>query len=207
MAPYALTPTVEHSELQGGGWNLPAEPDSLNGGTPATSSDGNSTSSQPTHQVEELNGASSPSHSCPNGATTPKSTASFEDAYVHGYKEGYTSGFTKAHVDLKHQPIAIIGMSCRLPGSVSTPDEFWELLARSRTGFTEIPASRFSANRFHHSNPGKSGTTNARGGNCKLKRNSFKHVTNQSSCLSSHTRLESVRRTFLRLHPTRSNKP
>ncbi|KAF2799537.1 ketoacyl-synt-domain-containing protein [Melanomma pulvis-pyrius CBS 109.77] len=56
-------------------------------------------------------------------------------------------------------------MSCRLPGSVSTPDEFWELLARSRTGFSEIPLSRFSANRFFHSNPGKSGTTNARGGN------------------------------------------
>jgi acyl transferase domain-containing protein len=56
-------------------------------------------------------------------------------------------------------------MSCRLPGSVSTPDEFWELLARSRTGFSPIPAARFSANRFFHPNPGKNGTTNARGGN------------------------------------------
>ncbi|KAF2015178.1 hypothetical protein BU24DRAFT_372104 [Aaosphaeria arxii CBS 175.79] len=56
-------------------------------------------------------------------------------------------------------------MSCRLPGNVSTPDEFWELLARSRTGFSEIPPSRFSADRFFHANPGKSGTTNARGGN------------------------------------------
>jgi acyl transferase domain-containing protein len=56
-------------------------------------------------------------------------------------------------------------MSCRLPGSVSTPDEFWELLARSRTGFSEIPSSRFSGNRFFHPNPGKSGATNARGGN------------------------------------------
>jgi hypothetical protein len=101
-----------------------------------------------------------------DGANTPKSTNSYEDAYVHGYKEGYTSGFSKAHVELKHQPIAIIGMSCRLPGSVSTPDEFWELLARSRTGFSLIPPSRFSANRFLHPNPGKSGTTNARGGNC-----------------------------------------
>ncbi|KAF2642182.1 hypothetical protein P280DRAFT_425001 [Massarina eburnea CBS 473.64] len=56
-------------------------------------------------------------------------------------------------------------MSCRFPGSVSTPDEFWELLARSRTGFSEIPPNRFSKERFFHPNPGKSGTTNARGGN------------------------------------------
>ncbi|KAF1850314.1 uncharacterized protein K460DRAFT_372604 [Cucurbitaria berberidis CBS 394.84] len=96
---------------------------------------------------------------------TPSSTTSYEDAYIHGYKEGYATGYGKSHIELKHQPIAIIGMSCRLPGSVSTPDEFWELLARSRTGFTSIPPSRFSANRFFHPNPGKSGTTNARGGN------------------------------------------
>lgn len=100
------------------------------------------------------------------GSSTPKSATLWEDAYVNGYKEGYTSGFTKAHIDLKHQPIAIVGMSCRFPGSVSTPDEFWELLARSRTGFSPIPPSRFSANRFVHPNPGKSGTTNAQGGNC-----------------------------------------
>lgn len=85
----------------------------------------------------------------------------YEDAYTHGYTDGYTT----AHVELKHQQIAIIGMSCRLPGSVSTPDEFWELLARSRTGFSEIPASRFSDKRYFHPNPGKSGSTNARGGN------------------------------------------
>jgi acyl transferase domain-containing protein len=48
---------------------------------------------------------------------------------------------------------------------VSTPDEFWEMLARCRTGFSSIPESRFSSNRFFHPNPGKSGTTNARGGN------------------------------------------
>ncbi|XPT01486.1 hypothetical protein M3J09_010621 [Ascochyta lentis] len=93
--------------------------------------------------------------------SSPPSSLKYEDAYTHGYKDGYTS----AHVELKHQHIAIIGMSCRLPGSVSTPDEFWELLARSRTGFSDIPSSRFSDKRFFHPNPGKSGTTNARGGN------------------------------------------
>lgn len=93
--------------------------------------------------------------------TTPTTDNVYESAYIHGYKDGYI----KSHDELKFQPIAIIGMSCRFPGSVSTPDEFWELLARSRTGFSNIPLSRFSANRFFHPNPGKSGTTNARGGN------------------------------------------
>jgi hypothetical protein len=85
----------------------------------------------------------------------------YENAYTHGYTDGYA----KSHTDLKHQPIAIVGMSCRFPGNVSTPDEFWELCARARTGFTEIPKERFDSNRFFHPNPGKGGTTNARGGN------------------------------------------
>jgi hypothetical protein len=95
--------------------------------------------------------------------STPKSIPAipYEDAYTHGYTDGYA----KSHTDLKHQPIAIVGMSCRFPGNVSTPDEFWELCARARTGFTEIPKDRFDKNRFFHPNPGKGGTTNARGGN------------------------------------------
>jgi hypothetical protein len=99
--------------------------------------------------------------------TTPVSDSpdSYEVAYTDGYKSGYSEGYTASHIELKHQPIAIIGMACRFPGDVSTPDEFWELLARSRTGFSEIPKERFSSERFFHPNPGKSGTTNARGGN------------------------------------------
>jgi hypothetical protein len=168
MAPYALTPTLERGEQPGGSWST-SPPTALHtNGVPTPHTNGHATNGangEANHPVMPCEAESSTSGSA-NGANTPKSTNSYEDAYVHGYKEGYTSGFTKAHVELKHQPIAIIGMSCRLPGSVSTPDEFWELLARSRTGFSPIPASRFSANRFHHVNPGKSGATNARGGNC-----------------------------------------
>ncbi|PVH85769.1 BcPKS8, polyketide synthase [Cadophora sp. DSE1049] len=62
-------------------------------------------------------------------------------------------------------PIAIVGMSCRLPGNVSTPDEFWELCSRSRSGWTEVPKERFDSASFHHPNPGKRGCFNAAGGN------------------------------------------
>ncbi|MEV6907553.1 type I polyketide synthase [Amycolatopsis sp. NPDC051071] len=41
-----------------------------------------------------------------------------------------------------HEPIAIVGMGCRYPGGVGTPDELWRLVADGRTGITEIPADR-----------------------------------------------------------------
>ncbi|WP_189135504.1 type I polyketide synthase, partial [Wenjunlia tyrosinilytica] len=39
------------------------------------------------------------------------------------------------------QPIAVIGLSCRLPGA-ATPDAFWELLADGRSPVGPIPAER-----------------------------------------------------------------
>ncbi len=65
----------------------------------------------------------------------------------------------------KPVPIAIVGMACRMPGSVSTPTEFWELLSRSRTGYSEIPKERFDTASFYHPNAGKGGTFNPVGGN------------------------------------------
>ncbi|KAK6068248.1 polyketide synthase [Seiridium cupressi] len=61
-------------------------------------------------------------------------------------------------------PIAIVGMSCRLPGHVATPGEFWEMLARARSGYSAIPEERFSIAPFHHPNPGKAGCANPVGG-------------------------------------------
>ncbi|PVH83915.1 putative polyketide synthase [Cadophora sp. DSE1049] len=61
-------------------------------------------------------------------------------------------------------PIAIVGMGCRLPGDVSTPDEFWELCSRARSGWSPIPKSRFNHEAFHHPNPDKIGCYNPEGG-------------------------------------------
>jgi acyl transferase domain-containing protein len=88
-------------------------------------------------------------------------TKLYTNAYTHGYTEGYIHG----NGNPKQMPIAIVGMSCRLPGNVSTPDEFWELCSRARTGWTEIPKERFANESFYHPNPGKSGCHNAAGGN------------------------------------------
>ncbi|KAF6820847.1 PKSN polyketide synthase for alternapyrone biosynthesis protein [Colletotrichum plurivorum] len=43
------------------------------------------------------------------------------------------------------EPIAIIGMACRFPGSVSTPESFWDMLNNARKGHSAIPKDRFDA--------------------------------------------------------------
>ncbi|KAK3172947.1 Type I Iterative PKS [Lepraria neglecta] len=65
---------------------------------------------------------------------------------------------------LQGGPIAIVGMSCRLSGDVSTLDDFWTLLARSRDGWCSTPADRFSHGAFYHPNPQKRGCFNQKGG-------------------------------------------
>ncbi|KUJ09043.1 BcPKS8, polyketide synthase [Mollisia scopiformis] len=95
-----------------------------------------------------------------NGTPSPR-TKLYTDAYTHGYTEGYIEGNGAP----RNIPIAIVGMSCRLPGSVSTPDEFWELCSRARSGWSEIPKERFEAASFYHPTQGKTGCFNAVGGN------------------------------------------
>jgi amino acid adenylation domain-containing protein len=39
---------------------------------------------------------------------------------------------------VKHEPIAIIGMSCRFPGSVSSPADYWQMLRSGRSGIVRF---------------------------------------------------------------------
>ena len=43
------------------------------------------------------------------------------------------------------EPIAVVGMGCRLPGSVGTPEELWELLMGGRDPLGEVPPERWEA--------------------------------------------------------------
>ncbi|MEU7137782.1 beta-ketoacyl synthase N-terminal-like domain-containing protein, partial [Streptomyces sp. NPDC046261] len=42
----------------------------------------------------------------------------------------------------KQEPIAIVGMACRLPGGVQSPEELWKLLDEGRDGISEFPTDR-----------------------------------------------------------------
>ncbi|MFJ8584316.1 SDR family NAD(P)-dependent oxidoreductase [Streptomyces sp. NPDC093595] len=44
--------------------------------------------------------------------------------------------------------VAIVGLSCRLPGGISGPDELWEALREGRDLVGEVPPDRFAAERF-----------------------------------------------------------
>ncbi|MFE7898211.1 SDR family NAD(P)-dependent oxidoreductase [Streptomyces sp. NPDC057424] len=45
-------------------------------------------------------------------------------------------------VEARHEPIAIVGMGCRYPGDVRSPEEFWELLDEGRDAITPFPSDR-----------------------------------------------------------------
>ncbi|WP_025600692.1 type I polyketide synthase [Burkholderia sp. WSM2230] len=62
---------------------------------------------------------------------------------------------------MKNSKIAIVGMSCRFPGGVTGPDEFWSLLENEKDAVTQIPAERFGTEFYQHPSkrePGKSYT-------------------------------------------------
>lgn len=46
------------------------------------------------------------------------------------------------------EPIALVGMGCRYPGGVRTPDEFWELLSSGRDILRDIPDERWDVDAY-----------------------------------------------------------
>ena len=100
-----------------------------------------------------------------DGAVQEGDKSPVTQLYTNAYTHGYTEGYIKGNMSPKPLPIAIVGMSCRLPGNVTTPDEFWELCSRARSGWSEIPKERFDSGSFYHPNPGKGGCFNSLGGN------------------------------------------
>ncbi|GAA2962078.1 type I polyketide synthase [Actinokineospora diospyrosa] len=67
--------------------------------------------------------------------------------------------------DAAHEPIAIVGMSCRLPGGVDSPEDLWELLARGGDGISEFPTDRgWDLGRLYDPESTRDGTSYAREG-------------------------------------------
>ncbi len=54
-------------------------------------------------------------------------------------------------------PVAVIGMACRLPGGINSPDRFWQALLRGEDLVTEIPADRWDADYYYDPEPGVPG--------------------------------------------------
>ncbi|XVS67905.1 SDR family NAD(P)-dependent oxidoreductase [Actinosynnema sp. CA-299493] len=55
-------------------------------------------------------------------------------------------------------PIVVVGMGCRFPGGVSTPEQLWQLLVNGRDGMTPLPSDRgWDVEGLYDPEPGKAG--------------------------------------------------
>ncbi|KAL2755347.1 hypothetical protein ACRALDRAFT_1033350 [Sodiomyces alcalophilus JCM 7366] len=60
------------------------------------------------------------------------------------------------HVD-SQEPIAIVGMACRLPGEISSLGDLWDMISNSRTGHGKVPSDRWDADTWYHPDPDRKG--------------------------------------------------
>lgn len=63
-----------------------------------------------------------------------------------------------------HEPIAIVGMGCRFPGNISSPDEYWDFLKDGKEGVIDIPDNRWDVETYYDPNPDAPGKFNSKAG-------------------------------------------
>nr|WP_308295344.1 SDR family NAD(P)-dependent oxidoreductase [Streptomyces sp. PSAA01] len=74
-------------------------------------------------------------------------------------------GPPSALVAVSTEPVAIVGMACRLPGGVSTPEELWDLVLHGRDGVSDFPVNRgWDLENLFHPDPDHPGTSYAHQG-------------------------------------------
>ena len=60
--------------------------------------------------------------------------------------------------------VAIVGMGCRLPGGVYTPNQYWDFMLRRGDGIVEVPAERWNVDLFYDADPDAPGRAYTRHG-------------------------------------------
>lgn len=59
--------------------------------------------------------------------------------------------------EIRVVPVAVVGMACRLPGHINSPQQLWESLTRGEDFVTEIPMDRWDAEEYYDPEPGVPG--------------------------------------------------
>ncbi|MFD7501069.1 type I polyketide synthase, partial [Streptomyces sp. NPDC059850] len=99
---------------------------------------------------------------------TPNALAGYLRDELLGAEEAVAPaaiGRTGAVSAVADDPIVIVGMSCRFPGGVSTPEELWDLVAGGGDGISGFPADRgWDLDGLYHPDPDHAGTSYTREG-------------------------------------------
>src|SRR5246500_5271113 len=56
------------------------------------------------------------------------------------------------------EPIAVVGMACRLPGGVDSPAQYWQFLKDGGNGVIRVPANRWDADAYYSDDHTRQGT-------------------------------------------------
>ncbi|KJY16566.1 acyl carrier protein, partial [Streptomyces katrae] len=93
----------------------------------------------------------------------PAALAEFLRTELVGEDTGAQSAAPVAAGD--DEPIAIIGMSCRYPGGVESPEDLWRLVASGADGISGFPENRgWDLDAIYHPDPEHRGTSYTREG-------------------------------------------
>ncbi|MFK0266822.1 type I polyketide synthase, partial [Streptomyces angustmyceticus] len=94
---------------------------------------------------------------------TPVALARYLDTELTGETGDVLPVASGAPVD--DDPVVIVGMSCRYPGGIRTPEELWELVAAGGDGISPFPADRgWDLAGLYHPDPDHPGTCYTREG-------------------------------------------
>ena len=85
-------------------------------------------------------------------ADLPEDAMAYEP---HEYADDEERGVSTVRGSLT--PIAVIGMSCRLPGGIDSPQKLWDALLEGADMVTEIPRDRWDAEEFYDPEKGTPG--------------------------------------------------